>query len=143
MSPELLIPEEFGLRDSYGTKSSDCYALGMTVYEVLSGHIPFHKVSAPANMMKVIKGERPERPQGTEGDLFTDDVWGILESCWKSEPGDRPTIDRVLQSLEEASGFWTPLPPLSPESPGEADSPGSVTSLFDLDTDEREVDPPK
>ena len=34
MSPELLVPEVFGLNDSRPTKQSDCYALGMVVYEV-------------------------------------------------------------------------------------------------------------
>jgi len=34
MSPELLNPESFGLNDSRPTTQSDCYALGMVVYEV-------------------------------------------------------------------------------------------------------------
>ena len=37
MSPELLDPERFGIPESKGgrpTKQSDCYALGMVIYEV-------------------------------------------------------------------------------------------------------------
>ena len=34
MSPELLDPERFGKSDDRPTKGSDCYALGMVVYEV-------------------------------------------------------------------------------------------------------------
>ena len=34
MSPELLDPEGFGASDDRPTKKSDCYALGMVVYEV-------------------------------------------------------------------------------------------------------------
>ena len=34
MSPELLDPERFGASDDRPTKQSDCYALGMVVYEV-------------------------------------------------------------------------------------------------------------
>ena len=37
MSPELLDPERFGVPESEGnrpTKQSDCYALGMVIYEV-------------------------------------------------------------------------------------------------------------
>jgi len=34
MSPELLDPERFGISDDRPTKQSDCYALGMVVYEV-------------------------------------------------------------------------------------------------------------
>jgi len=118
----------FSLKRGCGTKSSDCYALGMTIYEVLSGHVPFYKKSDHAPVPRILKGERPERPQGIEGVLFMDDIWGILESCWKPAPGDRPTVDRVLQCLEEASGFWTPLPPLSPAS-----------SISDISTPESEM----
>ena len=34
MSPELHDPERFGATDDRPTKQSDCYALGMVVYEV-------------------------------------------------------------------------------------------------------------
>ena len=37
MSPELLAPEQFGVPQSEGdrpTRQSDCYALGMVIYEV-------------------------------------------------------------------------------------------------------------
>ena len=37
MSPELLYPERFGISQSEGdrpTRQSDCYALGMVIYEV-------------------------------------------------------------------------------------------------------------
>ena len=37
MSPELFDPESFGLQEGRPTKASDCYALGMVIYEVLSG----------------------------------------------------------------------------------------------------------
>ena len=34
MSPELLDPDRFGITNYQPTKRSDCYALGMVVYEV-------------------------------------------------------------------------------------------------------------
>jgi len=39
MSSELFLPQEFGPKKSCPTKSSDCYALGMVIYEVLSGRV--------------------------------------------------------------------------------------------------------
>lgn len=105
MSPELLNPESFGLEKSYPTKESDCYALGMVVYEVLSGHHPFFPHGGPMVMMKVLNGERPRKPEGDEGNLFTNDIWEMLEHCWKHQPHSRISVKAVLYSLE---GF--PLP---------------------------------
>lgn len=108
MSPECLDPGAFGFKDGRQTKASDCYALGMVVYEVLSGRIPFYQFSSSAAISKVSRGERPERPQGAEGRWFTGEVWDILERCWKPDPSDRPSIDCVLECLDKASKSWTP-----------------------------------
>ena len=47
MSPELLDPERFDLKETRPTKESDCYALGMVIYEVLSGQTPFAPSALP------------------------------------------------------------------------------------------------
>ena len=100
MSPELIYPEIFGLKKSIPTKESDCYALGMVIYEVLSGQTPYSPWRPPAVMRKVLDGERPRRPQGGEGSLFTDGMWEVLELCWKSQPCDRINAQAVLRGLE-------------------------------------------
>ena len=111
MSPELLNPEEFGLIRGRRTKDSDCYALGMVVYEVLSGRVPFYRYTNIIVIRYVINGQRPGRPQGQEGWLFTDDVWELLEGCWAEQSSERPSIENVLQHLEEVSRSWTPPSP--------------------------------
>ena len=115
MSPELLDPEtQVHQRTGY----SDCYALGMVIYEVLSGHKPFYQYMNFVVSGKVAKGERPERPQGLEGVLwFTDDIWEVLERCWASLPLDRPSIKDVLKCLEKAASSWTPPSLLSKTDP--------------------------
>ena len=118
MSPELFSPEDFGLVDSRRTEHSDCYALGMVIYEVLSGRVPFSHCEGYTVMLKVGKGERPLRPEGAEGILFTDGIWTILERCWVPKRDDRPSVEDVLQVLEEASRSWTPPPlPMVEDSP--------------------------
>ena len=134
MSPELLYPDDFGLGDSRRTKYSDCYALGMVIHEVLSGRVPFFSYETPAVIVKVGRGERPERPQGAEGELFTDVVWKILERCWTPKRDDRPSAEEVLLFLEEASRSWTPLSALTVEGPLAMDSP--IWSLSDPSTEE-------
>ena len=105
MSPELLDPEAVGYETSRATEASDCYALGMVVYEVLSGEVPFRKYGPHAICRRVVDGERPKRP---EGGWFTDEIWNILERCWEADSGRRPSVDCVLRCLEEASRSWTP-----------------------------------
>lgn len=103
MSPELIAPQEFGFKKSRLTKSSDCYALGMVIYETISGKLPFHKDTDYTISLKVVKGERPHR-----GVWFTDALWGMLEWCWISQPSDRPNIENVLGCLEIASNASGP-----------------------------------
>ena len=106
MSPERFDPERFGLQDSRTTKESDCYALGMVILEVLSGRIPFHGDRDSAAIRKVVEGERPKRPEEA---WFTDEVWGVLEHCWISQPQDRPGLEVVLQCLGKVSPSWATL----------------------------------
>ena len=107
MSPELLDPE---IQDHRRTIDSDCYALGMVIYEVLSERVPFHQSPEWAIPGKVSNGDRPERPQGAEGAWFADDVWKVLGRCWMPQPGDRPSVRDVLQCLEKVSRSWIPAP---------------------------------
>ena len=101
MSPERLNPAQFDIKDSRPTDKSDCYALGMVILEVLSGQIPFTRgCNVFMVMSQVVAGERPGRPQGTEGMWFSDDLWVMLQACWSHQPNDRPTVEAVLQCLE-------------------------------------------
>jgi len=129
MSPELLDPERFDLKGSRPTKQSDCYALGMVIYEVLSGQTPFAPSTAPVVIRVVLEGERPSRPQGEEGELFTDAIWRVLELCWKPRPSDRTSVNAVLLSL---GGDPSPLGPNRPYVDGDlrtdtGDRPGATT----------------
>ena len=108
MSPELLTPEKFDLKNGRQTRRSDCYALGMVMYEVLSGRAPFFRYHGYSVVVEIVNGERPRRPQGEEGGWFTDGIWSTLERCWRPTPRDRPSIKLVLQQLEMASRSWTP-----------------------------------
>jgi serine/threonine protein kinase len=98
MSPELIDPQQFGLQHSRPTESSDCYALGMVIYETISGNMPFHEDADLTVFVKVLQGKRPPR-----GGKFKKDLWRMLELCWESQPSSRPSIGDVLRCLETYS----------------------------------------
>lgn len=110
MGPEMFCPKKFGLKDNRPTKSSDCYALEMVVYEVLRGKVPFYRDTNLFVVVKVSDGEQPKRPQGAKGAWFGDNVWNLLQRCWEPSPGDRPGIEDVLDLLGDVSRSWTPPP---------------------------------
>jgi len=104
MSPERIAPEKFGFKNGRPTIASDCYALGMVIYETISGNVPFHKDTDVAVFMKVVvEGEHPPR-----GAKFATGLWGMLERCWVSEPENRPSIGDVLRCLEMVSNLSEP-----------------------------------
>jgi len=123
MSPELIAPQKFGLETSRPTKSSDCYALGMVIYETICGNLPFHKYTDLTVFVKVLEGERPPQEVG-----FADSLWEMLELCWKSQPSARPNVEDVLQCLERVSRSWEPP---SPDAHREVDKGVDSDSLSD------------
>jgi len=123
MSPELISPERFGFENSRPTKASDCYALGMVIYETISGKLPFHRYTYPTVILKVLEGERPPRGAGFAGGL-----WKMLEQCWASRPKNRPSIEDVLHCLEMPSNLLEPPPPSAVDK-GDWDSESSSSDI--------------
>lgn len=100
MSPEIIRPVD--LKEGHPTKASDCYSLGMVIYEILRGKAPFYQHTSYAVIMRILEGERPLRPQQGR---FTDGIWEILELCWEHKPADRISAKAVLRYLEGGSAL--------------------------------------
>jgi len=126
MSPELIAPQRFGFEKSRPTKSSDCYALGMVIYETISGNPPFYKDADYTVYLKVVEGKRPPR-----GVRFTEGLWKTLELCWTPQPKDRPSIEDVLQRLEWASNS-SEKPGMNEEIEEDGDGSDSANGASDV-----------
>jgi serine/threonine protein kinase len=113
--------------------SADIYSLGMVIYEMISGSIPFSKLLPPAVIVAVLlRRERPQPPLDTHC-IFA----ALYNKCTTWEPADRPSILSILRDVQ---------PLLSSHSPSEHtdtlniswdDSLGDQTILgIDLDDDD-------
>jgi serine/threonine protein kinase len=96
MAPELFKkPPEF-------SALSDTYALGMLFFEILTretpwakelkGEVPFARVPG-----WVLDGRRPQYGTVDAG------LAGVMISCWKQKPNERPSLGQILEMLEAES----------------------------------------
>ncbi|KAF7331215.1 Kinase-like protein [Mycena sanguinolenta] len=115
MAPELLFPERFGLKFTR-TPATDVYAFGCVCFELYTGRPPFSDLFEPAACMKVLDGERAERPSA-----MSDTLWQNVTEFWAQASAMRPSTGFVLQNM-----IWpTPDPPLPPSLPDTPSAPST------------------
>jgi hypothetical protein len=56
--------------------------------------------------LHIRSGRRPEKPIFIVTRGYTEELWGITESCWKQDPDERPTVDQVLDTLRGGAKGW-------------------------------------
>ncbi|CEL54347.1 putative WD repeat-containing protein alr3466 OS=Nostoc sp, (strain PCC 7120 / UTEX 2576) GN=alr3466 PE=4 SV=1 [Rhizoctonia solani AG-1 IB] len=96
VAPELL------LEDSDKGKSSDVYALGMTILEIFTGTVPYYP-ECPRDfqvLLAIQQGILPTRPTNQlPEDAKGNRAWYLLEKCWGREPDTRPLAEEVRDSF--------------------------------------------
>ena len=88
MAPELLNGQPYNAK-------SDVYSLGMVMWEVATGQMPYKDTLLPVMINRVIHGDRPEIPENVPGYYK---AW--IEKCWSQDSENRPNCQQLIEWIE-------------------------------------------
>ncbi|CAG8466578.1 12488_t:CDS:10, partial [Cetraspora pellucida] len=77
---------------------SDIYSLGVLLWELTSGVPPFRHLKEPQILLEVINGRRENPVENTPSDYIS-----LYKKCWSSDPDRRPTLVKILGTLDKSS----------------------------------------
>ncbi|BCJ55441.1 hypothetical protein Asp14428_69160 [Actinoplanes sp. NBRC 14428] len=120
-TPHYMAPEAF--HSSSITPAADVYALGVLLYELVSGRPPYDSDTV-SDLMRLHLEGRPERRPG-----IPDALWELIASCLEQKPRLRPSAGELVldlgaleRSLAEAPALAAP-DPARPAKPRESRTP--------------------
>jgi len=111
MSPELLVPSVFGVKNPFPTPEADIYAFGLVILQVLTGEIPFRGVRTTELGFSVVQGLRPDKPANAPTIGFSEPLWIFVQGCWARNMNMRPKVAEVVTHLARAAASWDGLMP--------------------------------
>ena len=79
---------------------------------MLTGTLPFGKLSGSEVVFKVVEGGKPSKPANAPELGISDKVWNLLEDCWQTERTLRPSIKGVLGRVKAAASSCGMLSPV-------------------------------
>ena len=85
------------LQGKKNTKQSDVYSVGMLMWEIFAGRPPFDdRAHGPGLCLKICEGLRPQSLSNMPTDCIH-----MVEKCWDTDPSKRPTIEELLDFVED------------------------------------------
>jgi serine/threonine protein kinase len=124
-TPAYMAPEQLQGFDL--TPAVDCWALGVTLYDAVTGRNPFDRNTTVATFHAILMGDLPPAPCGPP-------LAGVITGLLVRDPALRMTTERArasltgaappLQPAGPAGPVTSPVPAPGPTWPGNAWSPG-------------------
>lgn len=109
-TPHYMSPEAF--HSSSPSPATDVYALGVLLYELVTGRPPYDSDSIPDLMRRHMEGG-PERRPG-----IPDALWAAIMSCMELKPRLRPSAAELVADLSDVSRDTGHIPALpAPSGP--------------------------
>ena len=134
-TPQYMSPEQCS-QDSEIDSRSDIYSLGVILYEMLVGHVPFSGESATIVMMKHLQDPVPSVLE--ERNDVPPPIGRVVARAMAKVPSNRyQTVAELVEDLTIASGMIVPVPMAS--ATNNASSAGSSTNLSATSDDADEV----
>ena len=116
-TPHYMSPEAF--HSATPSAATDVYALGVLLYELVSGRPPYDSDSIPELMRRHMGGE-PERRPG-----IPDALWDVIMTCMALKPRLRPSAAELVADLSDIAEQTRDIPAL-PAPSGAAVDPNAV-----------------
>ena len=92
MAPERLQGQTTGDDDD---EKCDVYSFGMTLWEIMTGRVPWNDLSEDQMKAKIANGERPDAGDISGFNALVD----VMESCLNKDPESRPMFTNIIHLI--------------------------------------------
>jgi serine/threonine-protein kinase len=130
-TPEYMSPEQ--ARGEVVDHRADLYALGVILYELLSGRQPFMAPELVAILIKHIQEPPPPLPDDIPAPIASY-VMSLLDKDPKRRPDDARQVAKALRRLAPPAAYFSTAPPRAAETEvdGGGSRKGAVKTLLEL-----------
>ena len=94
-TPHYMAPEAF--HGAAASPAADVYALGILLYELVTGRPPYDSETVHGLMQRHLQGD-PERRPG-----IPDELWSVIMSCLRQKPRLRPAAAELVVELGDVA----------------------------------------